>query len=83
MMTYRAWSIQAELWPPGRSDWLATLHDCAYSVTAELDTEEAEELTGRLGRLAVLERLEAVQIREREARRAARRRRWRRLMGRS
>ncbi len=76
LLSYGAWSIQAELWTPGRVGELATLHDCAYSVSAELDADEAEELATRLGGLATLERLQTVRRRERETRRAARRRWW-------
>jgi len=47
--TYASWSIHAELTADEEAyQVIASLHDCGYSVTAELTTEEAVEVSRKL-----------------------------------
>ncbi len=70
---YAAWSIHVELYGEGTAP-LAELHDCGYSVTADLTPAEATTLGSRLAGVSGLIPLQQLH----ERRRQERRQRWRR-----
>lgn len=71
---YAPWSIHVELYGD-RDAPLATLHDCGYSVAADLTPAEATALSSRLEGMSALIPLHHL----REQRRQARRQRWWRM----
>jgi len=76
---YASWSINVELLTD-RNRQIAQLHDCGYSVTAELTVDEVVQVTRKLADIAavvplVREREKAERAAAREARRARRRER--------
>ncbi len=73
---YAPWSIHVELYGD-RDEPLATLHDCGYSVTADLTPAEATAISSRLAGMSDLIPLHQL----REQRRQARKQRWRRIAG--
>lgn len=71
---YAAWSINVDLFDAEERN-IATLHDCGYSVTAELTDAEANGLRARLvGTPVTL--LSVIHEQRRVEKREARRRRW-------
>ena len=63
LSTYAAWSIQVELYGLRGKPHLATLHDCAESVTVNLTTCEAAALGATTAGLAVVEPSDVVRAR--------------------
>jgi hypothetical protein len=89
--TYASWSIHVELAADADAyQVIACLHDCGYSVTAELTTEEAVEVSRKLADIVPVvplhearERDETERATAREARRAKRKKRLSGLFRRS
>ncbi len=77
---YAPWSIHVELFGDGPSP-IGTLHDCGYTISADLNPAEAIELTRRLAGISGLIPLQELQERNRQARRD-KVRRWSRPSGR-
>ena len=81
--TYASWSIHVELAADADAyQIIACLHDCGYSVTAELTTDEADEVRRKLADIVpvvplheVRDRDKAVRATAREARRTKRKQR--------
>ena len=65
---YAPWSIHVELYGDGPSP-IGTLHDCGYSITADLNPAEASALAGRLEGISGLIPLQELRERRRRARR--------------
>jgi hypothetical protein len=61
--TYASWSINVDLLTDGNRE-IAQLHDCGYSVTAELTVDEAVLVTRKLADIAPLVPLH--ELRERD-----------------
>jgi hypothetical protein len=79
LLTYASWSINVDLLTD-RNRQIAQLHDCGYSVTAELTADEAVQVTRKLADIAPVvpllrEREKAERAAARQARRARRRER--------
>jgi hypothetical protein len=89
--TYASWSIHVELTADADADQvIACLHDCGYSVTADLTADEAVEVSRKLADVVpvvplheVRERDEAQSAAAMEARRIKRKQRLSRLFRRS
>lgn len=77
---YAPWSIHVELFGEGPSP-IGTLHDCGYTISADLNPAEAIALASRLAGISGLVPSHELQARKRQARRD-RVRRWSRLWGR-
>jgi hypothetical protein len=89
LRTYAPWSIHVELVAEANR-MIASLHDCGYSVTAELTADEAVQVTRNLADIApvvplheIRERQKAERATAREVRGAKRRDRLSRLIRRS
>lgn len=65
---YAPWSIHVELFGDCPSP-IGTLHDCGYTITADLSPAEAAALTSRLARISGLVPLHELHERRRRARR--------------
>lgn len=65
---YAPWSIHVELYGDGPSP-IGTLHDCGYSITADLNPAEASALAGRLEGISGLIPLQELRERRRRGRR--------------
>ena len=65
---YAPWSINVELYGEHGSH-LGTLHDCGYTITADLTEAEANSLQERLAHISELISLRDLQERRRQARR--------------
>ncbi|MEZ0493421.1 hypothetical protein AB2L28_14370 [Kineococcus sp. TBRC 1896] len=83
LRTYASWSIHVELLPSAEQQALATFHDGASSITAELTDTEVERLRERLVGVASVERLERLHApvrapheQERWGRQAQRKQQW-------
>jgi hypothetical protein len=87
LLTYASWSINVDLLSD-RNRQIAQLHDCGFSVTAELTADEAVQLTRKLADIAPVvpllrEREKAERAAARQARRTRRRERIPGFLGRS
>jgi hypothetical protein len=87
LLTYASWSINVDLLTD-RNRQIAQLHDCGYSVTAELSANEAVQVAHKLADIAPVipllrEREKAERAEARQARRARRRERIAGFFGRS
>lgn len=65
---YAPWSIHVELFGDGPSP-IGTLHDCGFTITADLSPAEAAALASRLAGISGLIPLHELQERRRQARR--------------
>jgi hypothetical protein len=87
LRTYASWSINVDLLTDGNRQ-IAQLHDCGYSVTAELTADEAVKVARKLADIAPVvpllrEREKAERAGARQARRARRRERIAGFFGRA
>lgn len=77
LRTYAPWSINVDLYRKEVAERpIANLHDCGYSISAELTGGQADRLTSDLGRIAPLILEDAYLARRRARKAAARAERW-------
>ena len=75
LRTYTSWSIHVEL-ATEANQVIASLHDCGYSVTAELTADEVVEVSRKLADIAPLVPLHEVRERDKAESATAREARW-------